>query len=407
MDSMVEPKATHPLEASLKELLSEDIASSIQREQTAFDKQASPFGDRLVLFGAGGLGRKTLAGLRQVGIEPLAFADNSASLWGCQVEGVPVFSPQAAAQQFGDHAAFVVTIWRAGGGHRLEHTRQQLLNLGCSKVVSFAPLFWKYSHIFLPYYAIGLPHTLLPQAEQIARASALWADEASRREYLAQVRWRLQLDFEGLPSPVAHAQYFPNDLFRLSEDEVFVDCGAYTGDSLRAFFEWRPVFKGKFIAIEPDPDNLQSLRECVAKLPDDWRDQVTILPQALGARHETVRFAATGLASAGISSTGTLEVDSVPLDEILGDTRPTFIKMDIEGAEMDALMGARRSIEKALPALATCVYHQPDHLWRIPLLIQSFSDEYRFFLRPHNEEGWDLVCYAVPMSRLSAESFER
>ena len=71
------------------------------------------------------------------------------------------------------------------------------------------------------------------------------------------------------------------------------------------------------------------------------------------------------------------------------------------------LAGARRLIEQALPILAICVYHQPDDLWRIPLLIHSFSEEYRFFLRPHNEEGWDLVCYAVPLSRLTAAPGER
>jgi FkbM family methyltransferase len=397
---MVTSVAHIPPETSLKELLSENIASAIKREQTSFDEQASPYGDQLVLFGAGGLGRKTLAGLRQVGIEPLAFADNNAEMWGRTVEGVQVLSPQAAAQQFADRAAFVVTIWRAGGGHRLEHTRQQLLKLGCSKAVSFAPLFWKYSHIFLPYYAIGLPHTLLSQAEQIARAFALWADEASRREYLTQVRWRLWLDFDGLASPVAHAQYFPEDLFQVSQDETLVDCGAYDGDSLRVLTELQATFTGRYLAIEPDPSNLRALREYAATLPETWREHLSILPHAVGARRETVRFDASGLASAGISATGTLEVESVPLDEILNETPPTFIKMDIEGAELDALAGARRSIASAAPVLAICAYHQPDHLWRIPLLIQSFSDQYRFFLRPHNEEGWDLVCYAVPLKRL-------
>ncbi|MFA5042735.1 MAG: FkbM family methyltransferase [Kiritimatiellia bacterium] len=388
------------LETELQDLLEENIASAICRERAAFDKQTSPFSDRLVLFGAGGLGRKTLAGLRQVGIEPLAFADNNAALWNQTIEGLRVASPQMAIRQFANNAAFVVAIWRAGGDHRLAHTRRKLLKLGGAKVVSFAPLFWKYADIFLPYYAIGLPHMLLPQAEQITRAFALWTDEASRREYIAQVRWRLHLDFDGLSSPVSHAQYFPDDLFSLSADEVFVDCGAYDGDSLRAFFERQPAFRGAFIAIEPDPGNLRSLENYAAILPGNRRDHVKILPMAIGARREIVRFAATGLASAGISSAGTLEVKSMPLDEILHDLHPTFVKMDIEGAEMDALMGARHSIEKALPVLAISVYHHPDHLWRIPLLIRSFSDQYRFFLRPHNEEGWDLVCYAVPADRL-------
>jgi FkbM family methyltransferase len=228
----------------------------------------------------------------------------------------------------------------------------------------------------------------------------LWADDASRREYLAQIRWRLQSDFDGLPSPVAHAQYFPDDLLKLSDDEVFVDCGAFDGDSLRVFFGRQPTFKGTFIAIEPDPINLQSLKQYVATLPDAWRNRVQILPLALGTRREILRFNASGLASAGIISTGALEVESASLDEILADTRATFIKMDIEGAEMDALIGARRSIEKALPVLAISVYHKPDHLWRIPLLIRSYFDEYRLFLRPHNEEGWDLVCYGIPEARL-------
>src|SRR5438128_2149246 len=122
MGGMVETSTNIPLEASLQELLSEDVASAKKREQTMFDEQSAPFSERLVLFGAGGLGRKTLAGLRQVGIEPLAFADNNALLWGREVEGVRVLSPQVAAQEFADRATFVVSIWRAGGGHRLEHT---------------------------------------------------------------------------------------------------------------------------------------------------------------------------------------------------------------------------------------------------------------------------------------------
>ena len=263
---MVESEASILIETSLRELLSEEVASAIQREHTAFDEQALPFGERLVLFGAGGLGRKTLTGLRQAGLEPLAFADNNPALWGQQLEGVPVFSPEAAAHEFAKHAAFVVTIWRAGGSHRFEHTRQQLFNLGCSTVLSFAPLFWKYPDIFLPYYAIGLPHQLLQQRKQIAEAFALWADESSRREYLAQVRWRLRLDFDGLSSPVAYAQYFPDDLFDLSPEEVLIDCGAYDGDSLRVFFDRQPAFRGRFFAIEPDREQSSGLEAMCCNL---------------------------------------------------------------------------------------------------------------------------------------------
>ena len=74
--------------------------------------------------------------------------------------------------------------------------------------------------------------------------------------------------------------------------------------------------------------------------------------------------------------------------------------MDIEGAEPDAIRGASRAIEAEAPILTVCSYHQQDHLWTIPLLIHSIRPDYRFFLRPHLLEVWDLVCYAVPETRL-------
>ena len=79
-------------------------------------------------------------------------------------------------------------------------------------------------------------------------------------------------------------------------------------------------------------------------------------------------------------------------------------EVDIEGFEVDALQGARETIQRQAPVLAVCVYHRQDHLWRIPLLLSSLRDDSAFFLRPHNEEGWDLLCYAVPRARLTGVS---
>jgi FkbM family methyltransferase len=389
------------LEDQLDGLLREPIDSVIKREQTTFDELAAPFGRSLVLFGAGGLGRKTLAGLRQVGIEPLAFADNNASLWGREVDGVPVQSPQAAAEQFGDRAAFVVTIWRGEGTDRMPERQQQLRDFGCAKVIPFGSLFWKYPDVFLPHYACDLPHKVYEQADGVRGAFSLWADTSSLREYLAQLRWRMLLDFEGLGLPVTHETYFPDDLVGGLSDEVFVDCGAFDGDTIARFLHRRGSLFRQILAFEPDPANFRALQQYAAALPPAIQVRVAAHQLAVGARRDKVRFSATGTEAAAVGS-GTLEVESAALDEVLGDCRPTYIKMDIEGSELDAIMGARHSIERSLPVLAICVYHCQDHLWRIPLLIHSFSDQYRFFLRPHLLEGWDLVCYAVPLNRLTA-----
>ena len=74
--------------------------------------------------------------------------------------------------------------------------------------------------------------------------------------------------------------------------------------------------------------------------------------------------------------------------------------MDIEGAEPETLNGSIRIIQKHSPVLAISVYHQFDHLWKLPLLIKSLSEQYSFFLRPYRLAHWDLVCYAIPTNRI-------
>jgi FkbM family methyltransferase len=185
-------------------------------------------------------------------------------------------------------------------------------------------------------------------------------------------------------------------LFTLISDEVFVDCGSFDGDSIRSFYQKKQVFNGKIFAIEPDPQNIKKLEMYLTSLDKSFKDSVSIIPKVVGRKHEILRFSANGSASSVIDPEGIIEVECSPIDDI----NPTFIKMDIEGAELDALYGATKSIRNSLPILAISVYHLPDHLWRIPLFINSVTDQYHYFLRPHNEEGWDLVLYAIPNERL-------
>jgi hypothetical protein len=74
--------------------------------------------------------------------------------------------------------------------------------------------------------------------------------------------------------------------------------------------------------------------------------------------------------------------------------------MDIEGTEPDTLLGASQIIASRAPVLAICLYHAQEHLWQIPLLIQSLNKDYNFFLRRYADECWEIVCYAVPKNRI-------
>ncbi|MEQ1885359.1 MAG: FkbM family methyltransferase [Bryobacteraceae bacterium] len=396
-----------PARLKMERLLAEDIRVARDREQQYFERLSGVRHSKIVLFGAGGLGRKCLAGLRHSGVEPVAFADNNENLWGKQIEGVDVLAPRDAANRFGQSAVFVVTIWGAFGKDRMQHHLQSLRGLGCDAVIPFGPLFWRYPERLLPHYAADLPHLVLEQKQNILRCFDLWADEESRNEFAAQLEWRLSFDFGAMGAPARDSVYFPPDIVQLSSTEVFVDCGAYTGDTLSLFVQHAgPSFR-RAHCFEPDPANFGKLSKTIASFPDDVRERVNWKCAAVSRENGTVQFSAEGSASSAVG-VGDFEVECVSLDRYFDPNSsatdpPTFIKMDIEGAEPDAIRGAASAIRDCSPLLAISCYHRQDHLWSIPLLIHSLNPEYRFYLRPHDLEGWDLVCYAVPPSRLPME----
>ena len=385
------------LTAALDELFVEGEVGARTRERSAFDLLAGSSAKPMVLFGAGQLGRMTLAGLRKVGIEPIAIADNNRRLWNTRVEGVETLSPGEAAARYGAHANFIVTIWGGSGTERMAEREAHLRRLGCHNIIPFQTLFWRHPELWLPHYGVDLPHKVQQQQSEVREAGRMWFDDASRAEYLAQLRWRLFGDFNGLPDPVAHATYFPLDLCPLIDQEVFVDCGAYDGDTIRSFCKESKDSFAYIFGFEPDPANFIKLSKSRSTLPR--QESISLQRAAVGASSGTVTFSADGSAASHVGG-GDIVVDCVSLDETLSGAGPTYIKMDIEGAELDALTGARNIIERHSPVLAICSYHLQNHLWKVPLLIKSLNDRYRFFLRPHFLEGWDLVTYAIPKHRL-------
>ncbi len=164
----------------------------------------------IVLFGAGRLGLIALKGLRRIGIEPVAWADNNPRLHGTVVQGLTVYSATEAAAKFGE-ATFVVTIYTGAG------VRRQLSEMGL-RAIACTHVFRQYPDTFLPHGCLDLPSKLLPHRQDILRAAKIWADDASRAEYLAQIRYRALLD-EAVPPAHPGPMYFPGDLFKLTADE--------------------------------------------------------------------------------------------------------------------------------------------------------------------------------------------
>ncbi len=383
---------------ALDSVLGEARADVIARERTAFDRLCAGRESSLVLFGAGALGRTTLRGLRAAGVEPIAFADNNASLWGTQVQGLTVYSANDAVERFGTRSAFVITVYN---GSRV---RRQLRDLACETVVPFTALYWKYPDSFVPNSGIDLPHRIQEQVDDIRAGYHTLADDVSRREFCAQIRWRFEMDDTHLAPPDdPNTTYFPSDIVTHIDDEVLVDCGAYDGDSIRAFFRNRGDRFRRIYALEPDPDNRQTLHRFLASLPGAVSARISVLPYAAGERTGYIAFAATGTeVSSMVPGLASHQIECRPLDELCGHEAPSYIKMDIEAAEPAALQGASRILQRHSPVVAACVYHRCEHLWQIPRQLARASSEYSIFLRRYAEESWETVCYAVPLSRLAA-----
>jgi len=388
----------HNFAGDLDELLCEEMADALKRESSTFDRETKGLED-LILFGVGVLGRKTLEGLRKLNIHPLAFCDNDPDRWSTSVDGVTVLSPTDAVRRFGQRAVFVLTIWRDIGGHPLEQIIRQLSALGSATVVSVVSLYWKYPETFLPYFCIDLPHKTLKQADAIRECMGLWADDRSREEFIAQLRLRLKLDFNGLSGRALWKPYLPDELFHLASNEMFVDCGAFDGDTLRDFLAQEGTGFEHYFAIEPDPANFEKLLVLWNSLQSAVQEKITPLCLALSSEPGVLRFGNTGTAQSSVRETGEVAVQCARIDDLFERRVPTYIKMDIEGSERDAIRGATRIIRSFSPVLAICVYHRFDDLWKLPLLIHSLSKNYQFYLRPQADAFWDLVCYAVPKCR--------
>lgn len=382
-------------EVELEELLSETPDEAARRAaQESRDGETGA--EVYALYGAGQLGRTVLRNLRAAGVEPVAFADDTPEKQGQTVDGVPVMRPQEAASRFGARLVFVVTILNPL--LNFVTARRRLQEATGARVVSFLHLAWRYPETFLPYCQFEPPQDVLAKADDIRRAFRLFADEESRRQFVAHLRFRLRLEHAALP-PCAPDNYFPPDLFAepLAPDAVFVDCGAYDGDTVRAFIAHQRGRFGRVYAFEPDARNCERLRAYVASLEADAAGRIHVFNAGVGDRRALLRFDAAGNMSSSFSRAGEVEVEVVPLDEVVeADGAPVYLKFDVEGAEWEALRGGEKLLARARPLMAISVYHRPDDLWQLPLSVAERDLGYRFFLRTQGEDGTDVICYALP-----------
>jgi FkbM family methyltransferase len=192
-------------------------------------------------------------------------------------------------------------------------------------------------------------------------------------------------------------QYRYGNEVTLRKGDVFLDCGAYCGDTA----VWAVgQGAGRIYSFEPHPAHLDCLRRNDQKY---GQGRIVTVPLGLGAT--TGSFMLEGHGPAARLATGEpgqnpgqgqIPVSVVTLDNWCRENavKPDFIKMDLEGAEVDTLQGARGIIMEHKPRLAICLYHRLSDMWVIPHMIKEMVPEYRFWCR-QNSLIADFVLYAT------------
>jgi FkbM family methyltransferase len=347
-----------------------------------------------VVYPAARMGRQAATGLTAMGARVVAFGDRDTARQGALIDGLKVLSPAEIASE---HAGDVILVASSMFDSQI---REDLHVRGCESVVPVGYLNLRLPEVFPAREYAGAQAAVADPSNRgaIEQAFALLADAESRRVFEGKLEFYLSLDKERLDdirSP--ETIYFDPTVYELGADEVVVDGGAYVGDTLRSFLERTGGRFCSYVAFEPDVETHMVLAGVAATDPG----RITAVQAGLGRRSSDRRLLSTAGADSrvlGDDEPGGETVPVVALDEYFkGRRAPSLIKMDIEGSEADALLGAQRLIADASPTLAVSAYHFPTDLWEVPLLVDRLLPRSRLFLRHYSREVDDTVCYAVPI----------
>lgn len=229
---------------------------------------------------------------------------------------------------------------------------------------------------------------------RISKVESWLEDEESKFVYRQMIKFRYTNNYNDLPKYNYSNQYFVDGIFLYSEGECFIDCGAYIGDTVNAFkneMKKHMITQYDFVCFEPDDENYEQLK----KKHGDGK----LIKAGCWAFSSLSLCFENGMETAGKiieNPTGDnyIKIPVVSIDDCPECKKATFIKMDIEGAEYQALLGAKATIQTNKPKLAICIYHSNEDMIRIAELIHEFVPEYRLMVRQHCNSCSETVLYA-------------
>lgn len=213
-------------------------------------------------------------------------------------------------------------------------------------------------------------------------------DIKSKKVFLKNMFFRLTYDIRYTFENDKGIQYFDDNIIDYEKfDGAIIDGGAYNGDTLENFLKLNKEFTSYYL-FEPDEDLLNVAK----KITKDNR--IHYINKGLFSSSKILRFNKTAEEDGKFTEQGNIKIEVTSIDEIIKE-KVAFIKMDIEGCELEALKGARNIIKQYKPTLAICIYHKPEDYLTIFEYIKSLNKDYKFFIRHYSNYYTETVLYAI------------
>jgi len=242
------------------------------------------------------------------------------------------------------------------------------------------------------------------------------ADAVSRETFASVLNYKLSGKLSYLQACTTNRAEDLRTIFSFGGEEMYLDLGAYNGDTVQEFLQLTRGRYKKIVALEPDPKNFKKLTDFVRQnelkhitclQAGVWNDCGSLELTGNGGRQSTFWEAdRSRFATQPLSQTCSMkkkikkqQVTVVSVDAVLGNDHADYMKFDVEGVEKEALEGAAGHLAPdgngALPKLLVAAYHHDEDLFALPLLLWKLQPEYKIYLRKHPYvPAWEINIFA-------------
>ncbi len=220
------------------------------------------------------------------------------------------------------------------------------------------------------------PEFAAAHEEEIQQVYEMLMDDQSKRVFENVLRFKATGDIQLLAEVETPVKEIYQNLLCLGRDEIYVDLGAYDGDTLREFLNWAPEYK-KIYAVEPDEKNYRKLCKTIESL---GINHIEAVHAGIWNQAGEISFLGKAGRNSRVGRGGNI-ISAISVDSLLQGNPATYIKLDVEGSEEKALTGAQDTIRTYGPKLLLSAYHRNEDLWSLPLAVKRINPNYVFYLR--------------------------